>query len=50
MVSDLRLSIMLDSFLDLRLAYGDSLDLCHERGAKSVSFTEIDPLFFTYNA
>jgi len=38
------------SFLDLRLAYGDSLDLCHERGAKSVSFTEIDPLFFTYNA
>jgi hypothetical protein len=37
------------NFLDLGPAYGDSLDLCHERGAKTVSFTEVDPFFLTYN-
>jgi SAM-dependent methyltransferase len=37
------------NFLDLGPGYGDTLDVCHERGAKSVSFTEIDPFFFAYN-
>jgi hypothetical protein len=37
------------SFLDLGPGYGDSLDVCHEGGANSVSFTEIDPFFFAYN-
>jgi hypothetical protein len=35
--------------LDLGPGYGDSLDVCHERGASSISFTEIDPFFFAYN-
>jgi hypothetical protein len=37
------------NFLDLGPAYGDSLDVCHEKGARSVSFTEIDPFFFAFN-
>jgi len=37
------------TFLDLGPGYGDTLDVWHERGGKSVSFTEIDPFFFTYN-
>jgi hypothetical protein len=37
------------NFLDLGPGYGDTLDVCHEGGAKSVSFTEIDPFFFAYN-
>ena len=36
-------------FLDLGPGYGDSLDVCHEMGAKSVAFTEIDPFFVTHN-
>ncbi len=37
------------NFLDLGPAYGDALDVCHEKGARSVSFTEIDPFFFAFN-
>jgi hypothetical protein len=37
------------NFLDLGPAYGDSLDVCHEKGARTVSFTEIDPFFFAFN-
>jgi hypothetical protein len=37
------------NFLDLGPGYGDTLDVSHEGGAKSVSFTEIDPFFFAYN-
>jgi hypothetical protein len=37
------------NFLDLGPAYGDTLDVCHERGARLVCFTEIDPFFFAYN-
>jgi hypothetical protein len=37
------------AFLDLGPGYGDALDVWHEQGGKSVSFTEIDPFFFTYN-
>ena len=37
------------AFLDLGPGYGDTLDVWHENGGKSVSFTEIDPFFFTYN-
>lgn len=36
-------------FLDLGPGYGDSLDVCQEKGASSVSFTEIDPFFFAHN-
>lgn len=35
--------------LDIGPAYGDSLDVAHEQGAKSTSFVEIEPLFYTYN-
>lgn len=37
-------------FLDIGPAYGDAIDLCHEQGADLVSFIEVDPVFFTYNA
>ena len=37
------------NFLDLGPGYGETLDACFERGAKSVSFTEIDPFFYTFN-
>lgn len=37
-------------FLDVGPAYGDALDICHEEGAELVSFVELDPIFFTYNA
>lgn len=37
-------------FLDVGPAYGDALDICHEEGAGIVSFVELDPIFFTYNA
>jgi len=35
--------------LDIGPGYGDSLDVCYERGARSIEFVEIDSFFFTYN-
>lgn len=37
------------TFLDLGPGYGDTLDYCHSAKAQSVSFTEIDPFFYTHN-
>jgi hypothetical protein len=37
------------NFLDLGPGYGETLDACFERGAKSVSFTEIAPFFYHFN-
>ena len=37
------------NFLDIGPAYGDSLDICYEGGAKSIDFVELDPIFFTFN-
>jgi hypothetical protein len=36
-------------FLDIGTGYGDSLDICHEHGARDVDFIELDPFFYTYN-
>lgn len=36
-------------FLDIGPAYGDSLDICHERGASAVDFIDYDLFFYTYN-
>ena len=37
------------SVLDIGPAYGDMLDISHERGAKDCHFIEYDPIFFTHN-
>jgi hypothetical protein len=37
------------NFLDIGPGYGDSLDICHERGAAAIHFIEHDPFFFHYN-
>lgn len=36
-------------FLDMGPGYGDTLDICHERGAAAVDFVEYDLFFYTYN-
>ena len=45
------LCITLDgkSVLDLGPGYGDAIDICHESGAKTVDFVEIDPFLYTFN-
>jgi hypothetical protein len=48
-LNTIRVDLQNLNFLDLGPAYGDSLDVCHEKGARSVSFTEIDPFFFAFN-
>lgn len=35
--------------LDIGPAYGDSLDVAYEQGARSTSFVELEPFFYTYN-
>jgi hypothetical protein len=48
-VDELCLKLNGIKFLDIGPAYGDSLDICHEKGAEVVDFVEWDPFFFTYN-
>jgi hypothetical protein len=45
----LKIDLSGQNFLDIGPAYGDSLDICYEGGAKSIDFIEIDPFFFTFN-
>jgi hypothetical protein len=45
----LKIDLTVQKFLDIGPAYGDSLDICYEQGAKSIDFIEIDPFFFTFN-
>jgi hypothetical protein len=45
----LQLPIKGKTVLDIGPAYGDMLDICHERGAKNIHFIEYDPFFYTYN-
>ena len=45
----LKIDLMGQNFLDIGPAYGDSLDICYEGGAKSIDFVELDPFFFTFN-
>jgi hypothetical protein len=46
-----KLSLNLNSinFLDIGPGFGDSMDICHERGASQIEFVEWDPFFFTFN-
>ena len=37
------------AILDIGPGFGDSLDICQERGARSIHFVENDPFFFTHN-
>jgi hypothetical protein len=48
-VDYLKINLSDQQFLDIGPAYGDSLDICYEGGAKSIDFIEVDPFFFTYN-
>jgi SAM-dependent methyltransferase len=48
-VSELGLNLRGSRVLDIGPGYGDSLDICYEKGAKGIEFVEIDPFFFTYN-
>ena len=43
----LKIDLKDQKFLDIGPAYGDSLDICYESGAKSIDFIDFDPLFFT---
>lgn len=45
----LKIDLSGQNFLDIGPAYGDSLDICYEDGAKNIDFIEIDPFFFTFN-
>src|ERR1035437_990451 len=45
----LKIDLKDQKFLDIGPAYGDSLDICYESGAKSIDFIDFDPLFFTFN-
>ena len=45
----LKIDLSGQNFLDIGPAYGDSLDICYDGGAKSIDFIEIDPFFFTFN-
>ena len=49
LVSGLNLDLKGKAVLEVGPGYGDSLDICHEQGAKAVEFIEIDPLFYTHN-
>ena len=48
-VAVLSLELKSIDFLDIGPAFGDSLDVCHERGANRIEFIEWDPFFFTFN-
>lgn len=48
-VEKLQLSLKAKSVLDIGPGYGDTLDICHECGAKNIHFIEYDPFFYTYN-
>ena len=48
-IDHLGISLEGRSILDIGPGFGDSLDISHERGARSVHFVDIDPFFFTYN-
>lgn len=48
-INELGLHLKDINFLDIGPAYGDSLDICYENGAKRIEFVEIDPFFFVYN-
>lgn len=48
-VSELGLNLKGIKFLDIGPGYGDSLDICYERGAKCIEFVDIDPFVFTHN-
>lgn len=37
------------NFLDMGPAYGDSLDICHEKQGNRIDCTDIHPIFQTYN-
>lgn len=45
----LKIDLSGQNFLDIGPAYGDSLNICYEGGAKNIDFIEIDPFFFTFN-
>ncbi len=46
---ELSITLAGKSVLDLGPGHGDSLDVCHESGAKAIDFVEIDPFFYTFN-
>ncbi len=46
-VSALGLNLRNINFLDLGTGYGDSLDICHEQGARGIDFVEVDLFFRT---
>jgi hypothetical protein len=48
-VRQLQIQLNGSAILDVGPGYGDSLDICHEQGARVIDFVEIDPFFFTYN-
>lgn len=48
-VNELHLNLRGIAFLDIGPGYGDSLDICHENGAKFIDFIDNDLFFFTYN-
>ena len=45
----LRIDVENCDFLDIGPGYGDALDVCHERGARSITFVEWDPFFCAHN-
>ena len=49
MVCELGLNLRGIRFLDIGPGYGDSLDICYEKGARDIGFVDIDPFFFAYN-
>ena len=46
---ELQLPIKGKNVLDIGPAYGDMLDICHERSAKNIHFVEWNPFFYAYN-
>jgi hypothetical protein len=48
-IGELALQLCDLAFLDLGPGYGDALDICHEQGARTVVFSDIEPFFYTYN-
>jgi hypothetical protein len=48
-VNELGLNLKGSRVLDIGPGYGDSLDICYEKGAERIEFIEIDQFFFTYN-
>ena len=48
-IDELQIILSDKRILDIGPVYGDSLDICYERGAKAIHFVEKDLFFFTYN-